>query len=242
MNLAKSNKEQAPARRPHAAVNGPSCEDFIRHLSISAEQPLLVLMATKIYLRRLKRAPKLDSGGLFETPNQLFLGVLRLAVKYLDDRIHTKKYWRQRARLTWAGTSFSINSTELDSVESTLLLKLRWSVSFGEEELLDAFKSHIPSPRRIDEAHEQALSSNRKGLVCLRLSGRGLPSRKMKTPRRLPGDALPRYIKRLQELATTTERAMGNGGRPTRSSLMGIKYRREPYVLPSDEELITESS
>jgi hypothetical protein len=188
-----------------------SCENFIRHVSVAAEQPLLTFMATRIYLKRLKKASQQGSDGVLGTPNQLFLGVLRLAVKFLDDRPLSEKYWCKRTSLVWKGMSLSFKAAKLDAMERILLQKLNWNVAFGEKELLHHLNASIHSPlRQFDRSRDRAWGPKSEATSSFRRGRRHFPSRIIKSPKKACNNVLEGYIKNLEELANSTGKALGD--------------------------------
>lgn len=164
-------------------------------------------MATSIYLKRLKASPKCFEDVL-ETPNHIFLGVLRLAVKFLDDRPLSREYWCKRASLVWQGTSLSF--AQLDSMERKLLERLEWNISCREEELLCHLNTYVASPLcRSDRPRSRVWGAKSEAAASFG-SARLFPSRIVKKPKKACSIVLFGYREHLEDLANSTGKALSD--------------------------------
>ncbi|KAM7211007.1 hypothetical protein V8F06_013614 [Rhypophila decipiens] len=111
----------------------PTLATFIIRLIHASGINTGTLVATVIYLARLKKRMSPTTTGSQCSAHRIFLSVLILTFKYLHDSNYSNKSWVQYCSYAMDGNYFS--STDITKMEIQTLCLLGWDLSLAEEEL-----------------------------------------------------------------------------------------------------------
>lgn len=89
------------------------------------------LMASLVYLNRLKKMLPSTVFGIESTRHRIFLGCLILAAKSLNDSSPINKHWSK-------ATDGLLSTLEVNTIERELLEYLQWEITISEEDLYNA--------------------------------------------------------------------------------------------------------
>ena len=112
----------------------PSVETFIASLVTRSQVQTPTLMASLVYLARLRARLPPVAKGMRCTVHRIFLACLILAAKNLNDSSPKNKHWaRYTAVKGYGGFGFSV--PEVNLMERQLLFLLDWETRVEEEDL-----------------------------------------------------------------------------------------------------------
>jgi hypothetical protein len=161
---SRSRNPPTPPRTPEADGDDqhdkslPSVEDFIRQLVVSSNVQVPTLMASLVYLTRLKARLQPQARGIRCTTHRIFLASLILAAKYLNDSSPKNKHWSKYSNISTQHYNFGFDRTEVNTMEKQLLFLLEWDLRIHEEHLyaeLDYFLE--PLRQKIVDRHERKI-------------------------------------------------------------------------------------
>ncbi|CCK68735.1 cyclin family protein KNAG_0B02930 [Huiozyma naganishii CBS 8797] len=111
----------------------PTLVEFIAGLVTNSKVGTPTLMASTVYLVRLKDILPPNIIGIETTRHRLFLGCLIIAAKTLNDNSPLNKHWSKH-------TNNLLPNREINIIERELLSYLRWRVTFSIEELISSLQ------------------------------------------------------------------------------------------------------
>ncbi|CAL9735769.1 PHO85 cyclin-9 [Monosporozyma servazzii] len=115
------------------ASNVPRLTVFIKKLVIHSNVQTATLMATTVYLTKLKNIIPNDVYGIETTIHRIFLGCLILASKILNDTSPMNKHWTKY-------TDGLLNIYEVNTIERELLEYFQWDIRINTEELINSMR------------------------------------------------------------------------------------------------------
>lgn len=130
----------------------PSLERFIAQIIRKSNVQVPTLMATLVYLARLKSKLPPAAKGLRCTMHRIFLASLILSAKNLNDSSPKNKHW---AEYTFSGSypTFGFNVTEVNLMEKQLLFLLDWDLNITTQDLYTHLEPFL-APIRCSQAAE----------------------------------------------------------------------------------------
>lgn len=141
----------------------PPLTDFIKSLVIQSNVQTGTLMASAVYLKRLKEIIPKNVYGIETTRHRMFLGCLILAAKYLNDCSPMNKHW----------ASFSnglLKISEVNTIEREILSYLKWNINFTVAEMnlcIAPFIQHIREKDQRSREQQQLYASYQSSNVLL---------------------------------------------------------------------------
>lgn len=115
------------------ASNVPRLTVFIKRLVIHSNVQTGTLMATSVYLTKLKDIIPSDVYGIETTIHRIFLGCLILASKILNDTSPMNKHWTKY-------TDGLLNIYEVNTIERELLEYFQWDIRINTDELINSMR------------------------------------------------------------------------------------------------------
>ena len=118
------------------ALPPPPMEKFIKHLCINSNVQTPTLMATTVYLEKLKNIIPSNVYGIESTRHRIFLGCLVLAAKTLNDSSPLNKHWAKY-------TDNLLQLREINTIERELLEYFDWNIKITTNELIGSLSYFI---------------------------------------------------------------------------------------------------
>ncbi|KAG7663624.1 PCL2 [[Candida] subhashii] len=115
-----------------------SLTDFIKNLIRYSNVQTPTLMATLVYLNKLRNLLPANAVGMETTRHRIFLSALIIAAKSLNDSSPLNKHWTKY-------TDGLLSLQEVNLAEKELLALLNWSVNIKEQELIIALQPFLVS-------------------------------------------------------------------------------------------------
>lgn len=113
-----------------------SLRDFIKNLIRYSNVQTPTLMATLIYLNKLRNLLPANAIGMETTRHRIFLSALILSAKSLNDSSPLNKHWTKY-------TDGLLTLSEVNMAERELIGLLNWNVNVNEEDLIIALQPFL---------------------------------------------------------------------------------------------------
>lgn len=133
----------------------PTLKAFIASVVLRSGVPVATLMASAVYLARLRARLPSDAKGMRCTAHRVFLACLIVASKNLNDACPLNYHWSRFSRVK-SFNHFGFSVKDVTLMERQLLFILDWDVRVKEEDLfevLEPFLAPIREEIQIDRAH-----------------------------------------------------------------------------------------
>ncbi|EDO16902.1 hypothetical protein Kpol_1020p8 [Vanderwaltozyma polyspora DSM 70294] len=137
------------------ALPPPPLVKFITNLCLKSNVQTPTLMATTVYLKKLKNIIPPNVYGIESTRHRIFLGCLILASKTLNDSSPLNKHWARY-------TSGILQLREVNTIERELLEYFDWNIQITTDDLVSSLEHFIqPIKEKIlKDRHQLFLSFN----------------------------------------------------------------------------------
>lgn len=130
------------------ALPAPSLPQFIKNLVSHSNVQTSTLMATTVYLSKLRSIIPGNVYGIETTRHRIFLGCLILAAKTLNDSSPLNKHWASY-------TGGLLHIREVNTIERELLEYFDWNVTITTEELITCLSPFIQPIKEQFLQHKQ---------------------------------------------------------------------------------------
>ncbi|EDO19050.1 hypothetical protein Kpol_2000p14 [Vanderwaltozyma polyspora DSM 70294] len=117
-------------------ANIPSIFEFIKGLIKHSNVQTSTLMASTVYLTKLRSILPANVYGIESTKHRIFLGCLILAAKSLNDSSPLNKHWTKY-------TNGLLNLADVNTIERELLAYLNWDTIIKQEDLIGCLSSFL---------------------------------------------------------------------------------------------------
>jgi len=138
-----------------------SLHGFIKNLIKYSNVQTPTLMATLIYLNRLRNILPANAVGMETTRHRIFLSSLILAAKSLNDSSPLNKHWTKY-------TDGLLSLKDVNLAERELIALLKWNITINENELITALQPFLSSIKQ--RLREKANDESQKKYNFYRLS------------------------------------------------------------------------
>ncbi|KAH6653640.1 hypothetical protein BKA67DRAFT_327062 [Truncatella angustata] len=127
--------------QPVGSATPSPLRSFIAHLSRRVNIPILTWMSATVYVDRLK--PKLGSIRklLRCTAHRVFLSILIITAKYLDDSYPINDDWEKHSYMKFNHRHFWLALKDINLIELEMLSLLDWNLAISE---LDVYQRSEP--------------------------------------------------------------------------------------------------
>lgn len=149
----KPSKVQVNNIRP-LGKNNISLLSFIKNLIRYSNVQTPTLMATLIYLNKLRNLLPANAIGMETTRHRIFLSALILSAKSLNDSSPLNKHWTKY-------TDGLLNIDEVNMAERELINLLNWNVNIYEEDLIIALQPFL-IPIKSKLSKKLSIENNKK--------------------------------------------------------------------------------
>ncbi|CAB4252224.1 similar to Saccharomyces cerevisiae YDL127W PCL2 Cyclin, interacts with cyclin-dependent kinase Pho85p [Maudiozyma barnettii] len=139
------------------ALPAPPLTKFIRNLVTHSNVQTPTLMATAVYLAKLRSIIPANVYGMETTRHRIFLGCLILSAKTLNDSSPLNKHWAKY-------TNGLLSIKEVNTIERELLEYFDWNVIVNTSDLITCLQ---PLLRTMKDRHTQARRrAQNQNLLC----------------------------------------------------------------------------
>jgi G1/S-specific cyclin PLC2 len=138
-----------------------SLHGFINNLIKYSNVQTPTLMATLIYLNRLRNILPANAVGMETTRHRIFLSSLILAAKSLNDSSPLNKHWTKY-------TDGLLSLKDVNLAERELIALLKWNITINEKELVTALQPFLSSIKQ--RLREKANDESQRKYNFYRLS------------------------------------------------------------------------
>ncbi|KAK6202446.1 uncharacterized protein RJT21DRAFT_118474 [Scheffersomyces amazonensis] len=133
-----------------------SLVNFIKNLIKYSNVQTPTLMATLVYLNKLRNILPANAIGMETTRHRIFLAALIVSAKSLNDQSPLNKHWTKY-------TDGLLTNEEVNMAERELIGMLKWDISIKEDELIIALQPFLTNIKdqlvqRMEEENNQKLN------------------------------------------------------------------------------------
>jgi G1/S-specific cyclin PLC1 len=138
----------------------PSLLHFVASVVESSDVQVPTLMASLVYLRRLRSVLPLTALGSPCSAHRIFLTCLILATKYVNDICPKNQHWVRYSVVPFYET-FGFTVSEINTMERKFLCFLKWDLRIDLNDLCDEMRPLLSS----NDQQEPRLDSGPKSLT-----------------------------------------------------------------------------
>lgn len=151
-NTIPQNAQLDTSMRTIASATPPPLREFIAHLSRRVNIPILTMLSTTVYLDRLRFKLESTKKVLSCTAHRIFLSVLIVAAKYLNDNSPRNHMWAEYSIMRLNRRLFWFSLEEIGVMERQTLFLLEWKLAVGE---VDVYQRSTPYHTNVRTAWDQ---------------------------------------------------------------------------------------